>query len=78
MAFKTSNDPTLLFSTCHIQQLTIQDAMDLEIPQLCSGEFMLLQWSNVVHDEDMLCVGELCSHLPGLDEIHLILTNAPA
>jgi hypothetical protein len=78
MAFETSNDPTLLFSAGHIRKLCVQDAMDLEIPQSCSGEFTLLQWSNEVHNEDMLCVGELRSHVPSLDEIRPILTDAAA
>jgi hypothetical protein len=77
MHFETSDDPTLLYSAGHIQQRTVQDALDLELPQLCSDEFEFLAYSDMVHDEDMLRVGELCLYLPSLDEIRQILAEAP-
>ena len=77
MAFETSTDPALLFSAAHIKQLTVQAAMDLELPQLCSDEFELIGYRELVHEEDMLRVGELRTHIPSLNEIRHILVDAP-
>ena len=77
MAFDTSTDPALLFPATHIKQLMVQVAMDLELPQLCSDEFELIGYRELVHKEDMLHVGELRTHIPSLNIIRHILVDAP-
>ena len=77
MTFEKSDNPSHLFSAGHIRQLTVQDALELEFPQLCSSEFELLGFSDLVHEEDMLRVGELRLYIPSLNEIRSALADAP-
>ena len=77
MSFERSDNPSHLFSAGHIRQLTVQDALELEFPQLCSSEFELLGFSDLVHEEDMLRVGDLRLYIPSLNEIRSALADAP-
>ena len=77
MSFERSDNPSHLFSAGHIRQLTVQDTLELEFPQLCSSEFELLGFSDLVHEEDMLHVGELRLYIPSLNEIRSALADAP-
>lgn len=77
MDFETSNDLSLMFSAAHIKKLTVWDALHLDMPQISPGEFELLEWSDILHDEDMLQIREMCFYIPGLEEICPILADAP-
>ena len=77
MSFEMSDNPSHLFLAGHIRQLTVQDALELEFPQLCSSEFELLGFSDLVHEEDMLRVGELRLYIPSLNEVRSALADAP-
>jgi hypothetical protein len=37
----------------------------------------VLEYCDIVHNEDMLCVGDLRFYMPALSEVRSVLANAP-
>lgn len=74
-SYEDSGEPSLIFSAQHIDRLNVQAAMSLRLPQICPGEFRILEWSAIVPDEDILNTDELLSFAPSLNDIRKILVN---
>lgn len=73
-SYEDSGDSSLIFSARHIDSLTVEAAVNLELPQICSGKFQVLEWTRVVPEKDVLNLNG-SSFIPSLADIRPFLID---
>ena len=74
MQYKSSGGQLLIYSAQHIKNLTVQAALSLRLPEICSKKFKVFEWSQEVPAEDIFTLEMRC-YAPSIPDIHPILID---